>query len=42
MGVFKRECSLVLEDGGKGIEGKVILLIHGTLDRREVKLPLVF
>jgi len=42
MGVFKRECLLVLEDGGKGIEGKVILLIHGTLDRREVKLPLVF
>lgn len=40
MGVFKRECLLVLEDGGKGIEGKMILAIHRTLDRREVKLPL--
>lgn len=26
----------------KRIEGKMILAIHGTLDRREVKLPLVF
>lgn len=41
LGVFKGACLLVLEVGGRGNKGKMILVIHRTFDRRERKLSFV-